>query len=111
MSSASGLAMDGRNVYVTDEKGAVHALDRYSGSSIWKQDKLYMRDVTGPAIRRGLVVVADGEGMVHFLSREDGAFSSRLATGGSPIQMAPRELESNFLVQNQKGELIAIEVQ
>lgn len=49
LSSATGLALDGRYLFVTDDKGAVHALDRLSGSSLWKQDKLLNRRTSGPA--------------------------------------------------------------
>ena len=40
-------------------QGAVHALDRGTGSSVWKQDKLLNRRVSAPVVRRGLVAVAD----------------------------------------------------
>lgn len=66
MSSAVGLAIDSGNLYVTDDKGSVHALDMASGASIWKQDKLSLRRVTAPLPRRGMVVVADAQGVVHF---------------------------------------------
>jgi hypothetical protein len=48
MSSSTGLDIDNRYVYVTDDKGAVHALDRNSGASIWKQDKLARRSLSRP---------------------------------------------------------------
>ena len=38
LSSATGLALDGRYLFVTDEKGVVYGLDRLSGSGLWKQD-------------------------------------------------------------------------
>ena len=69
---------------MTDDRGAVHALDRNSGASLWKQDKLLNRRVSGPAVQRGVVAVADGEGIVHFLSREDGSFVARQKTDGTP---------------------------
>jgi outer membrane assembly lipoprotein YfgL len=40
LSSSRGLDLDDRNVFVTDEKGAVHALDLANGASVWKQDQL-----------------------------------------------------------------------
>jgi outer membrane protein assembly factor BamB len=43
ISSAAGLTIDSRYVYVSDDKGAVHALDKASGASLWKQDKLFLR--------------------------------------------------------------------
>lgn len=111
LSSASGLALDGRYLFVTDEKGAVHALDRLSGSSLWKQDKLLNRRVSGPAARRGLVVVADGEGIVHFLSREDGSFAARQKTDGTPVRAPVQTIGTGFLVQTAGGSVSAIEAQ
>jgi len=111
ISSAVGLALDGRYLFVTDDKGAVHALDRLSGSSLWKQDKLLNRRVSGPAVRRGNVVVADAEGLVHFLSREDGGFVGRLKTDGTPVLTPVQQLGSAFLVQTSGGNVSAIETQ
>jgi hypothetical protein len=48
ISSAAGVAIDSRYVYVSDDKGAVHALDKASGASLWKQDKLFLRRLTAP---------------------------------------------------------------
>lgn len=111
MSSAVGMTIDGRYVYVTDDKGAVHALDLASGASLWKQDKLFMRNVTAPVVRRGLVVVADTEGVVHFLNRDDGSFVARLTTDGSPVTAPPQGLGSSVLIQTNKGGVFAIEAQ
>ena len=111
LSSAVGLALDGRYLFVTDDKGAVHALDRQSGSSLWKQDKLLNRRVSGPAVGRGLVAVADAEGMVHLLSREDGSFAARLKTDGTPVRTSVQLLGSSFLVQTVGGNLSSIEAQ
>ena len=111
LSSAVGLALDGRYLFVTDDKGAVHALDRLSGSSLWKQDKLINRRVSGPAVRRGLVAVADAEGVVHWLSREDGSFVARQKTDGTPVRASVQLLGSSFLVQTVGGNLSSIEAQ
>ena len=111
LSSAAGLALDGRYLFVTDERGAVHALDRLSGSSLWKQDKLLNRRVSAPAVRRGNVAVADAEGIVHFLSREDGSFVARQKTDGTPVRTSVQPLGSGFLVQTSGGNVSLIEPQ
>jgi outer membrane protein assembly factor BamB len=111
MSSSVGLAMDSRYLFVTDDKGAVHALDLGSGSSVWKQDALFMRRVSAPLPRRGLVVVEDVQGVVHFLNREDGAFAARLNTDGNPVLASPRALGRDLVVQTAKGALYAIEAE
>lgn len=109
MSSAVGLAIDSGNLYVTDDKGSVHALDIASGASIWKQDKLSLRRVTAPLPRRGLIVVADAQGVVHFLSREDGSFVARLATDGTPVIAPLKALGNDLVVQTSGGGVYAIE--
>ena len=111
MSSAVGLTIDMRYLYVTDDKGAVHALDMASGASIWKQDKLSLRRVTAPMSRRGLIAVADVQGIVHFLNRDDGSFVARQTTDGSPIVAPLQVIGSNFLVQTSNGGIYAIEAQ
>ncbi len=111
MSSAAGLDVDSRFLYVSDDKGAVHALDMASGASIWKQDKLSLRRLTAPVARRGYVAVADAEGIVHFLSREDGSFIARLETDGSPVVAPPQKLGNGVLVQTSEGGLYAIEAE
>ena len=52
VSSLDGLVGDARYLYVTDDKGAIHALDKTTGASAWKQDKLAQRRPRGPAARR-----------------------------------------------------------
>lgn len=111
LSSANGLALDGRYLFVTDDKGAVHALDRLSGSSLWKQAALHNRKVSAPAVKRGLVAVADGEGVVHFLSREDGSFVARKTTDGTPVRAAVQSIGAGFLVQTSGGSISKFEAQ
>ena len=108
LSSLTGVAMDTRNIYVSEIKGAVHALDKTSGASVWKQDKLVNRQLSGPLVYRGYVVVGDLQGYVHVMSREDGSFAARIATDGSPIRMTPQASPDGILVQTLKGGLFLI---
>jgi outer membrane protein assembly factor BamB len=109
MSSAVGLSVDTRYLYVSDDKGSVHALDLASGTSIWKQDKLANRRITAPLALRGLVAVADIQGVVHFLSRDDGSFVARVTTDGSPVVAPLQVLSGKLLVQTSNGGVFAIE--
>ena len=111
VSSSVGLTMDSRHLFVSDDKGAVHALDLASGASLWKQDALSLRRVSAPLVRRNLVAVADVQGVVHFLNREDGAFAARLTTDGGAVVAPPQPLGRNLLVQTSKGGLYAIETE
>lgn len=111
MSSAVGLAIDARYLFVTDDKGSVHALDMASGASMWKQDKLALRRVGAPLPLRGMIAVADVQGIVHFLSRDDGSFVARLTTDGSPVVAPLQTLGNRLLLQTSNGGIYAIEAQ
>jgi len=108
LSSTAGLAVDARYVFVSDDKGAVQALDRAGGATIWKQDRLFLRRLTAPLPLGDVVAVGDVEGYVHFLSRETGAFVGRVATDGSPIRSSILRLDQGLLVQTQEGNLYAL---
>ncbi len=105
-SSNSGLAMDERNLYVTDDKDAVTAYDKVSGRAGWRQDKLARRQVTAPLALGAWVVVADGEGVVHVLSADDGSFVAR-ARVDSSVRTAPVDIGPGFVVQTAKGNVVA----
>lgn len=111
MSSVAGMAADGRYLFVVDDAGVVHAMDRQSGSSLWKQDKLKNRRLSAPVVQRGLVAVADAEGIVHFLSRDDGSFAARQKTDGTPVRAPLKMFGSAILVQTTGGSVNAIEAQ
>ena len=108
VSSLTGVSLDARYAFVSDENGAVQALDRSTGRSVWKQDKLAHRDLTLPVPVGGLVAVGDLEGYVHFLARDTGAFVARYATHDGAVHAAPLALPSGVLVQTQTGALHAL---
>jgi outer membrane protein assembly factor BamB len=111
LSSAAGMAADDRNFYVTDDHSAVVALDKLNGSSVWKQDKLFGRGVSGPLVLGRYVVVGDYQGYVHLLSREDGSFAGRIATDGSAILTPPVAIgPGSFVVQTRDGGVFAITI-
>jgi outer membrane protein assembly factor BamB len=102
LSSALALGGDARYVYVVDDKDNVHALDKSTGASVWKQDKLLHRKLTAPMVVAGAVVVGDSFGYLHVLSTEDGKLIGRLATDGSAIlSMVPAA--GGAAVQTAKG--------
>lgn len=111
ISSSAGMGIDTLSAYVTDSNSVVHALDKDTGASVWKQDQLRARRVSAPASRSGFIAAGDLEGYVHIMGRGDGAFAARIATDGSPIAVPPLPLEDGFLVQTLSGGIFAIKVQ
>jgi len=107
ISSANTLTLDAKNVYLSDVDGAVHALDKGTGASVWSNDKLKYRRLTAPVITRSVVIVGDGQGFVHMLSPDDGAIVGRVATDGSAVRsIVP--VNGGILVQTAKGQLAMV---
>ena len=108
MSTLTGVSFDARYAFISDDKGAVHALDRSNGRSVWKQDRLAHRQLSLPLPLGTEVALGDLQGQIHFLARESGAFLARFATDGSAVRAAPVKLPDGFLVQTQNGGLYAL---
>lgn len=109
-SSVGGLATDDLSVYLSEDTGAVVALDKNTGASVWKQDSLSHRSLSTPLAFGNYVVVGDFEGQVHFLKVEDGSFAARIGTDGGGIAAAPGRVDDKVLVQTRKGGVYAISV-
>jgi outer membrane protein assembly factor BamB len=102
VSTAVALANDAKSLYVTDDNSAVQALDKSSGSSLWKQDKLLYRKLTAPLVVSASIVVGDGFGYLHLLSPVDGAIVGRIAIDGSAITSMVAA-NGGVVVQTAKG--------
>jgi outer membrane protein assembly factor BamB len=108
ISSLSNMASDGKSIYLTDDKGAVQALDRSTGASVWKQEKLAKRKIGGPQLVGDYVGVVDIEGYLHLLSPVNGAYVGRLATDGKVATAQPELLLTGALWQSTAGTLYAV---
>lgn len=111
ISSAAGITMDHRYLFVSDDKGAVHALDKSSGASLWKQDKLVGRRLSAPTVVNGYIVVGDYQGYTHFMARDDGSFAARVATDGGAIVAPPLAVNGSVLLQTTNGGVFALSIQ
>jgi outer membrane protein assembly factor BamB len=109
LSSDVGLGVDERFIFAADERGAVSAFARESGTGVWRNTKLANRRLSTPVSFGRAVAVGDGQGYIHFLSREDGALLARVATDGSPVLTgSPIVTGSHAVFQTQAGTLVAI---
>lgn len=108
LSSDNGMVLGEKNLYVTDAEDIVSALDKTSGSALWKNDKLAKRRVSRPCLLDKYVVVGDYEGYIHVLNRDDGGFAARLKTDGGGIVAAPVDLDGGLLVQTVSGGLYSL---
>lgn len=102
-SGAEGLSGDDRFVYGTESNGNVMAWRRTDGERGWISERLKYRDLTGPLAVGRSVIVGDSTGLVHFLSREDGAPLNRVTTDGSAIAATPVLAGNTVVVVTRNG--------
>ena len=108
VSSLSGISGDGGLLYVIDDAGAVHALDKSTGASLWKQDKLAARRLAAGQLAGEFLVAIDVEGYVHLIATATGNYVGRLATDGSPPTSQPVALGPRVIWQSTAGTVFAL---
>lgn len=108
MSSYNGIAADWQRLFVADEEGVLWALDADSGVPLWSQDALAWRGLSPPAVIRGMVVVGDAEGYVHFFDADKGTALGRVRVGDAPIVAAPRVRDGRLYVLGSEGDFAVL---
>ncbi len=105
MSSWAGIAVTRGQVFTSDENSELWALDRNSGASLWRQDKLRRRSLTGPVVVDGLIGVGDFDGFLHLISQIDGHIVGRIRVDRAGILATPVALDNRLLVLGASGKL------
>lgn len=106
-----GIGGDGGYVFGTESNGHVVAWRRSSGERAWTNENLQYRRLTAPLATGRTVVVGDGSGSVHVLSRDDGTLVNRLSTDGSGIATTPVLAAGNLVVVTRNGGVFAFRPQ
>ncbi|MGL4232349.1 MAG: outer membrane protein assembly factor BamB [Casimicrobium sp.] len=104
--SLSGVVLDDKHAYVTDDKGVAYALDRSTGGTIWKQDVLASRIATGVALVGQSYLVLDNEGNVHTLDKATGRITGR-SLGTTKVVGGLAQGESLAYALTSGGQLVA----
>jgi outer membrane assembly lipoprotein YfgL len=102
-SGSEGLSGDGKFVYGTESDGKVVVWRRSDGERSWESDRLKYRSLTAPLVVGRSIAIGDGEGVVHLLSREDGAPLNRINTDTSAIKVAPVLAGETLVIVTRNG--------
>lgn len=109
IASDKGLSILRKQLYLSDARSVIMSLDKDSGASVWKNDRLTLRNASGPYAQDHYVVVGDYEGVLHGLSREDGRFVARIKLDGA-IEAAPVEMDDGMLVATRSGAVYSLSI-
>jgi outer membrane protein assembly factor BamB len=100
---AEGVHGDEANVFGTESDSRVVSWRRDNGQRAWTNERLLHRGLGAPLALGRSVVVGDGFGFVHMLSREDGTLLNRLSTDGSAIAAAPVAAGNSLVIVTRNG--------
>ncbi|MBX9816939.1 MAG: outer membrane protein assembly factor BamB [Burkholderiaceae bacterium] len=103
----TGLAGDAEYVFGTEADSKLMAWNRSSGERLWVSEALRWRGLGTPLVAGQTLVVGDSSGLLHFLSRTDGAPMDRASTDGSAIVGAPVLVGKTLIAVTQKGGVFA----
>lgn len=106
ISSYTGMVADNSALYISDAKSHLWSFNAGNGTINWKQNELEARIVSGPALMGNYVVVGDGQGFLHWLSKQDGHVAGR-QFAGSAIYAAPIAENGVLYAITNKGYLLA----
>ena len=106
-SSYAGMGVDADNLYLADDESIVWALDRFSGSSAWRQKKLRGRAATAPVSSGDYIVVGDLEGYLHWMRRDSGKLAARVQVDDSAIIVPPLIVNATVIAYSSSGTLSA----
>lgn len=98
-----GLDGDEQLLFGVDSDDKVLAWQRQTGAPAWTQEGLRFRGLTAPLVLGRSVVMGDDNGLVHFLSRQDGQAVQRLSTDGSAITGKPVAAGQTLVVVTRTG--------
>lgn len=98
-----GISGDATTVVGAESNGNLVAWSRQDGRRIWASERLRYRRLSAPLLLGRSVVVGDDSGTVHFLSRDDASPLNRMATDGSPIEIAPVVSNDTLVVVTRAG--------
>ena len=111
ISSFSGLNAEDGKVFVSHTLGAVYSLDYETGKTFWRQGGLSNRRLTAPLPMGNLIAVGDLEGYVHFLTREEGNFATRIKLDSNPVMsLIAGKSTSQLIAATRDGGLYTISV-
>ncbi len=110
VASITGLALAVDDLYVSSRTGEVVAIDRATGTIIWRQKNLMYRELSRPVVHGDLLAVADLEGYVHWISPRDGRLVARAQPVSGRVSAPPLVLGNRLYVLSDNGRLAAVEL-
>ncbi|AIT09384.1 outer membrane protein assembly factor BamB [Candidatus Francisella endociliophora] len=73
----NNMAINNGIIFTTQDNSELKAYDIQNGDTAWTQDTLKWRKITAPIYYKGMIVVADYQGYLHFFNSLNGEYLGR----------------------------------
>lgn len=108
LSTFQEITMSELMLLVTHENSHVSGINRSNGVILWTQKALNRRQLTAPVSIGENIVVADFEGYLHWLSRQDGKMLAREHIDSAGISAMPLAIDDKLILLSHSGKLYAV---
>ncbi len=110
VSSTYSFSYDAAHLYVSDNKGVVHQLDRSTGENMWSQEGLRLRNISAPISIGPYVIVGDGGGSLYVMNKVDGSYVGKHNLGATTVIGEPIVDGDIIYFMESDGELHSISI-
>ncbi len=111
ISAYHGLVVTPDQVYVSDDRNQLWALDRHNGAVLWKQSSLTSHRITRATIYRTMPVLADDAGDVYWLSWQDGHIITHKEFGKAGFSLPPLVADNMIYLKDRFNALYALQAE
>lgn len=109
-STTTGITSDGQLLFGANQRDVLTAFALNDGTTIWSQDGLRNRKLSGPAAIANVLAVGDYEGYIHFLARSDGRLLGRVRIGSGAVVSPLVATPYGVLAQSGNGNLVLVDI-
>lgn len=110
ISSTHSFAYDSAHLYISDNKGVVHQLNRTTGEKMWAQEGLRLRNISAPISVGPYLIVGDGDGSIYVMSKSDGSYVGSHKLGAQAILGEPIVDSNNIYFMDSDGAVQSVTI-
>ena len=114
-SVVNNIIINNHIIFTVQDDSLLKAFDVKTGDTVWTNDTLKWRKITAPIYYKGLIVVADYEGYLHFFNSLNGNYlgrykltpQSKIFDNGISAELIPTE--KGIIVQSENGRVYLVD--
>ena len=114
-SIVNNIIINDHVIFTAQDDSLLKAFDIETSDTVWTNDTLKWRKVTAPVYYKGLIVVADFQGYLHFFNSLNGEYlgrhkltpESKIFNNGISAELTPTE--KGIIIQSENGRVYLVD--